>query len=304
MTGLLISQMLFLFLCMVIGFVLNRTHVLTQDTDLVESRILIYVCTPALIIQSFQKYGTPENLVNNADAILINAGLIAVSVLIATFLAPLFTKNPYDRGVYRYALAFPNTGFMGNAMVLGVLGEEMLFRYLVFTIPTTLFIYAVAINWMRPLPKRSSFKALLNPNVFALVCGIILGVFQIPLPLFIQKTVDACAACYSPFAMLLTGFVIGKFDLRELVKRKKTYIVSLLRLVVIPCLIYLVAAKLIRIPYERLPLVMFAVCMPIGLGTVVYPAAYGQDESIGASMAVISNVLGLVTIPLLLTLFL
>ena len=44
--------------------------------------------------------------------------------------------------------------------------------------------------------------------------------------------------------------------------------------------------------------------MPLGLNTIVYPAAYGIDETPGAAMAIISNLIGLVTVPVLLSLIL
>jgi len=37
--------------------------------------------------------------------------------------------------------------------------------------------------------------------------------------------------------------------------------------------------------------------MPLGLNTIVIPAAYDSDTTIGASMALISNFLALITIP-------
>ena len=48
--------------------------------------------------------------------------------------------------------------------------------------------------------------------------------------------------------------------------------------------------------------VLIFTAMPLGLNTIVFPAAYGGDENIGASMAVISNVIGLVTVPLMMQL--
>ena len=46
-------------------------------------------------------------------------------------------------------------------------------------------------------------------------------------------------------------------------------------------------------------LAFFAFAAPLGLNTVVFPAAYGEDSSTGASMAMISHTLCVLTIPLL-----
>ena len=44
--------------------------------------------------------------------------------------------------------------------------------------------------------------------------------------------------------------------------------------------------------------------MPLGLNTVVIPAAYGKDTSIPAGMALVSHVLSIATIPLIIAILL
>ena len=43
--------------------------------------------------------------------------------------------------------------------------------------------------------------------------------------------------------------------------------------------------------------------MPLGLNTVVVPAAYGKDTSVPAGMALVSHALSVVTIPLVFSVF-
>lgn len=42
-----------------------------------------------------------------------------------------------------------------------------------------------------------------------------------------------------------------------------------------------------------------ATAMPLGLNTVVFPAAYGGDTTPGASMALISHLMSIITIPIM-----
>ena len=51
-------------------------------------------------------------------------------------------------------------------------------------------------------------------------------------------------------------------------------------------------------------LMLFYSAMPLGLNTIVFPAAYGGDETPGAGMAVISNLVGIISVPLILSLVL
>lgn len=104
-------------------------------------------------------------------------------------------------------------------------------------------------------------------------------------------------------AMLITGVVIGSFDMRQLLGNWRVYMVTLLRLVLIP-LLFLFVSKLLSVPGDIILLMMFSVTAPLGLNTIIFPAAYGGDKTLGASMAIISNAAVLVTIPLLISMVL
>lgn len=101
-----------------------------------------------------------------------------------------------------------------------------------------------------------------------------------------------------PLAMILTGFVIGSYDIGGLLKNKRVYIAAALRLIVLPTL-FIVILRLLGADKNTLYLTLFAYGTPLGLNTVVFPAAYGGDTSTGASMAMISHTLCIVTIPIM-----
>ncbi|HAY97711.1 MAG TPA: permease, partial [Ruminococcaceae bacterium] len=46
-----------------------------------------------------------------------------------------------------------------------------------------------------------------------------------------------------------------------------------------------------------------ATAMPLGLNTVVFPAAYGGDTTPGAGMALVSHLISVITIPVMFSIF-
>ena len=54
---------------------------------------------------------------------------------------------------------------------------------------------------------------------------------------------------------------------------------------------------------EVMILVLMAFAVPLGLNTIIFPAAYGGDTKPGASMAMISHTLAVITIPIMYLLF-
>ena len=106
----------------------------------------------------------------------------------------------------------------------------------------------------------------------------------------------------SPLAMILTGFVVANFSIKKLATVKRIYLASVLRLIILPFL-FVLAFKLLNINDTVIMLTLCATAMPLGLNTVVFPAAYGGDTTPGASMALISHLMSIITIPIMFTIF-
>ena len=295
--------MMYLFACILIGYLLRKFRVLREDADTMISRLVNYVFVPGLILNSFYNHCNPESLSQNLPLLLYCVVLLALCAGIGFLLAPRFAEKPEQKGIYLYSFTVVNFGFMGNALIQGLLGEDVLFRYLIFTMPASVFCYSVGVIWLTAGKKKFHPRMLINPMFITMIIGIVLGMTGCPLPSFATRTMSALAGCYSPLTMILTGYVIAGFDLKELLLKKQIYLLTLIRIVIMPLVIFF-AAKAIGISGMPLTFILFFTAMPLGLNTIVYPAAYGGDKTPGAAMAVISNIAGLVTVPLILSLVL
>lgn len=303
-----LNQTLILFLFILIGFFLRRCGILKEGASSTISKLETYIFVPALAIGSFMKRFTVENLSAMYLSILCGFALLAVFSILSFFLSPIFAKNKYETSIFRYSLTFANFGFMGNALVLGAFGEEMLFRYLLFTIPMSFAVYSVGVASLKP-KFRLSFKMFLSPCFLSLIIGAFLGLSGLGapdvMPAFLSKSIDMAGACMSPLAMILTGVVVADYRLSSLLSDRRVYICTALRLIVFPALAIL-GLKAVGIGNEDhiLTLTLCAYATPLGLNTVIYPASYGADTKLGASMAVISHTLSVLTIPLMFQIFL
>lgn len=300
-----LNQMLVLFLFMALGFFLNKKKLLPMDDSVVLSKLETYLFVPCLVFSVFYKYCTVENFKQKSVYILYGTAIMAVSLVIGVFLAKVFAKDRYLRKIYTYSFAVANFSFMGNAVVLGVFGEEILFDYMIFTLPLNLYVYSIGTASLRPDEdgKKISLKAFVNPIFIALLLGAVCGLCSLPLPSFVTSAVSSAGACMSPLAMLLTGFVIGEYRLKTLASSKKVYLASLIRLILLPTVFMLVLIAL-KTDKAILRAALCATAMPLGLNTVVFPAAYGGDTTPGASMALISHLISVVTIPIMFAIFL
>jgi len=299
-----LSPMLFLFICIVIGFSLNKMKLLPPDAALVMSRLENYVFMPAMGFSAFMKFCTVDSIRENSGIFAYSILAIAFAMGIAVPLSGVFEKKDADkRNIYKYGLTFANFGFMGNAIIPLILGgQEHLYRYLLFTLLMnfTAFVWGIPILTPKEHRKGSAIKNVANPPMLGFLAGAVAGLTGIAkcLPEFVITTADGIQNCMGPVAMILTGFVIGDYSFKSLVGNKKVYIVTFLRLFVLP-LIILAVLYLFGASKYVMTLAFFAYATPFGLNMIVFPAAFGGDTKPGAGMAMISHTLSVLTMPLL-----
>ena len=299
-----LSPMLMMFSCLVIGYLLSKFKILPDNSATVLSRLSLYAFLPALNISTLMKYGTVEILKEQGFYVLIGGILVVVAAAISYPLSKIFHKDGYQRNIYKYALTFANFGFVGNAIVPIILGEEALFTFLLFTIPLSIACNSWGLSLMIPKDKLtgSPVKRLLTPPVIAMAVGFLLGITnaQKVMPSFVTNTLNNLKGCLGPVSMVLTGCVVAKYDFRGLLKNPKVYLASAFRLLILPAL-FVAVLLLLKMDTNIVLMTLFAFATPLGLNTVVFPSVYGEDPSTGASMAMISCTLCVVTIPLLYT---
>ena len=103
----------------------------------------------------------------------------------------------------------------------------------------------------------------------------------------------------APVSMLLAGMTIAEFNIKDLVTDSKIYIVSILRLFVIPLLV-LGALKFFTDDVNPVRSAVILCAMPSGLNTIVFPKLIGEDCNTGAKLAFVSHILALARIPIIL----
>ena len=302
-----LNQMAFLVLLLAAGYMLVRRGIVPMGSDAILSKLENTLFIPALVLSTFMTNFTVERLSVAWQYLMMGFAVILPTMPLAVFIAKKCTKDEYIRKIYTYGLAFSNFGFVGNAVVSAIFPDIFL-EYLVFVLPFWMFIYVWGVPYLL-MPQTgekksvlSNLKALINPMFISMIVGMAIGLIDPPLPPFIASCASSLGGCMSPIAMLLTGMTVAQLDLKATLSKASLYIVSAIRLIVIP-IVAIVILSFIPLPY---PLELCTVCnlaMPLGLSTVVIPSAYGMDTSEAAGMALVSHLLSCLTIPLVFMLF-
>lgn len=302
-----LDQLAFLFGLIAIGYLLSKCGIVPKNASCVLSKLENVLFIPALVMGTFIENFTIQRIASAWKLLSISFVIGFVAILLAILASKLITKDKYIQNIYTYGLSFSNFGFMGNAVV-GSLFPDIFFEYLIFTLPLWIYIYLWGVPKLLMADtgkKKQTFaenlKQFINPMFIAMIIGMIIGLANIKLPNFLVSLITVSGDCMSPIAMLLTGMVVSSISLKKAFTNVRIYIVSVIRLVVLP-LLFILVVSFVKIPETIKICALCSLAMPLGLNTIVIPSALGKDTSVAAGMTVISHLLSCITIPLIFTL--
>lgn len=282
-----------------IGYFLRWHHDLPDDAGRVLSLLCTLVFLPAYFITNLSKNITMEVLEEKARLVGYGAIFVVSAILLSFLLSIAFNKkDKIERNSLIYAFAIPNYGYFGYPVIEGVFGSAMLADVMVFLIPLSLTAHSVGYALFIGDKKVPLKKVLLTPIFVSLIISICLGLSGIVLPTFLDSALKGLGNCMSPCSMLLAGFMLGKFSLKELLNDWRPYFYSSIRLIGIPA-IFFVLLKLCNVGsmYMMFPLLVAGI--PMGLNLVVYPESQGYERqaSDNAKLCFVSYLMALLILP-------
>ncbi len=295
------GQVLILFVFLAIGYALAKGGIAKAEHADLLSRLLVYVFLPASVFKTFSQNCTVSYIGENYILIITSLAIVAVLMILTGVGVRLFLRNSPDRAVYEYSVITPNFGYMGYAIAEALFGAVGMMNAMMFAIPMSLYVYTF--GFMLLSKKKATLKNLLNPMMLSLLLGALCGVLGLGryIPTVAYSLLDKAGACMAPVSMLLVGLVLSEYKLSDLFRRPAVYIVSALRLLLIPMLIGAVLLLFKNDALLQSALILYA--MPCGLNTVVFVKNAGGDCRPGAALALVSNIFACATVPLVLYIF-
>lgn len=313
---LLIMVVLFVFILP--GYILRKLKMLSTDVLPSLSNILLYVCQPMMFFKAIcinPIEATSTVLLNMLYVFLLSfAGMMAVF-----FLTRLLFRNSKDRkrtDVYSFMAVFSNCGFIGLPFVdlLTDGNSEAMLYAITFNIAFNFLIWTLGLYLMTQKTKAISFKnAFLNPSVISVAISMVLftvpalNIFDKPVLAPLQQIVIYLGEMTAPLSMIIVGVRAAEIPLKEIFCTPSDYIAALLRLVVAPAIMILLVLPF-RLTGAFGPEAftyyapIIAMAMTPASTAVAYAEKFNGDKRTAVRSFISGTVLGIVTIPLIITL--
>lgn len=304
MADILIQKIAALFIIMLLGVVLVKCGLVQAEDSRILSVLSIYLIMPCVIISAFQIDDTPEA----RDGLLLAAGaaVMAHGMLIA--LAAILKKWLRLDAVEQVSLVYSNAGNLIIPLVTAVLGSEWVVYSSMYVSVQLFLLWSHGKAALCGEKRIELKKVLTNVNMLSILVGIVLLVTGLRFPYPVQDAVDSIGSMLGPASMLLTGMLIGGMDLKDIFRFRRAWLISVLRLVVIPLIgigvIALSGVKQVT-PYAgNILLVTTLAFMTPSASTIPQMAQlYGKDANYASVINVMTTLLCIVTMPCMVVLY-
>lgn len=302
---LLTGQIGVLFLVAFAGFLIVKFEILREDDSKVISWLVAYVLSPCVIIESFQIDFTADKLKGMGIAV---AAAVAVQII---FIAGcrLLARPLHLTPIEQASVIYSNCGNLIVPLVSSVLGEEWVFYTCAYMMVSTVLTWTHMQSMLSSGRGDGNLKnIILNPNIIAILIGMILFFFRIHIPKMLESTIDGFGGAIGPVSMLVVGMLIGNMDLKWVFTRKRPYLISLFRLVVFPAIsavLFAFIAKMEIHPDVRYILLvsLLAASAPVAVMVTQITQIYEGDARYASVINVMSVIFCIVTMPLVVLLY-
>ena len=194
------------------------------------SRLVVNIFMPCMILKAMQIELTEEKV-----RVFGSALVFSVLIHLAWFLLAYLLKKPMGLSrVERATLIYPNAGNLIFPLVSMLFGEAYVFYSCLFSNVQLLFMWTHGVSLIGGGKRLEIKKILLNPNILALILGLILLLTGISIPAPVMTAVSGFSNMVGPSSMMIIGMTIAKQDLLSVFKMKRAYLISLGRLVIFP----------------------------------------------------------------------
>ncbi|MBQ3058200.1 MAG: AEC family transporter [Clostridia bacterium] len=295
-----LTQVVILFILILIGFWLAKTKVLSDKSVSGMTDLVLILVTPCVIVKSFfrefNKSDLKDLLISFLLGVLLHLAFIALSMLF------LRDKNKDRQIVLQYAAVFSNCGFMAIPLQQALLGDNGVFLGSSFVAIFNAFVWSWGLLLMSGDKKTlKPLKIITRPAILALIIGLAVFLLSVRIPKIISEPVSMLAALNTPLPMIIIGFHLANSNVLKSFTDIKCILTILLRLILYPAAAITVM-WLCGVKGDML--ISQAICCsaPVAAVTTMFSSKYNRDTELSVNLVSLSTLLSLITMPVMILL--
>lgn len=284
------------------GFFLTKANVLKEEHIKGFAVFLLYVCSPALSIYSFQQAECNMEILINIGILLLVTTFMQVLIMGIGFLINIKTyKIDGASRVATVAAAFGNVGFFGVPILQALLPDhpEAMVYSAVMSVMMNLIGWTLGMFMMSGDRKHVSVKNfLINPTTLCLLIALPLFFTNTSFPKPVMNFVEFFSKMSTPTAMTVLGMRLAFVKFRDLLDYRQV-VAIFLKLIALPLITF---GIMYTLPVdETLKISTYILsCMPPAAITLNFAELSNTSPKTAANIVVVGSLLVAITLPVLL----
>jgi len=296
-----LNSLIMIFIMIIPGIILAKKNILSIEQSEGISSIVANLTWPCLVVDAMQISFSKQILKDCGYAFVIMVVVFIAAFLLGLVLVKFLKMKKHQQYIFTFMLIFANTGFMGIPVINALYGKEAVFYASIVEMVNDIFLFTVGIMLLQMsvgANKKMNLKSLLSPGIIGVVIGFMLFLFNFKLPGFLGNSVSIIGAATTPLTMIAIGLQIGRISIKELLGDINMYILSFVKLLIIPAIVFVIMIPLLGNVSVLSKVIIMEFAMPVAACTTIFSQQYKGDVKFATKGVLLSTIFSIVTLPI------
>lgn len=293
------KQIIILFLIMGVGYYSGKIKIIDDNTTSHLSNFIVSITLPMMILTSFDVKYSNKLFIIIMELLGFSLMAFIISIIIGKIISFKFECNKKD--ILMFMSIFSNCGFIGFPVLKIIYGNNGVLYTSIFNLVYNIFVWTMGIVIINDKKQEINYKKILfNPNIMAVILGMILMVLSIKIPYSINSAFNLIGSMTAPLSMIVIGVMLTEVEFNDIFIDWSLYYISILRLIIIPLIIYFLLSFL---GVNKIVIGVIIICeaMPGGTLCPILAKSYNRNFKYASKIVLVTTILSIVTIPLMIS---
>jgi predicted permease len=263
------------------------------------NKFALYLSLPALVFSSLVRAGTDAIL--PFPIIIYNIVLLIVLILLVRGFGKLRKWPKSLINTYFFGAFFGNVAYIGPPFLLSLYGDVSGLLSMIIAIHIGV-AFTVGLFFLELSTQDSlhhSMRAILqklirNPLLLSVLAGILVIIFDIPVPAAIYEATYMLGVSASPIVLIAVGtFIATEWSPRKNIHHAIN--ITAIKLIAMPTM-FLLVGQYFFAPSDLLHISILEAAMPIALSNFALAEEYPMDKKITANAIILSTIVSIITL--------
>ena len=299
------SGVLTIFLVASVGFILRRTGLVGDETVRILPRLITVVILPPFLFRNVMTTFDREQLLVLLSGAIVPFIYICLSFCLGALIASVFRVRTGRRGIFSVAFCTSNNVNIGLPVTIALFGEGAVAYVMIFFLGSVTLFWSVG-NYVLAhdgesksvrLFSMTTLKQILSPPLLGFLCGMLLVLLDVHLPVFIDKAFKYVGDMAIAMALFYIGIMLADTRLKEFKAEKDVTLVLLGRFLISP-LIMLGVSSFFSLPDTMRHVFIMLTSLPVMVNLAILAGYHKADARYATILTSVSTLMALVTVPI------